>query len=359
MHPPTSSEKTDIVREILGSELPASSFQCYFQHYFNVICLPPTGAAVIDVGNPALCTHTDVLEAVRKLRASPELTRGAFEGSVFSASSILPQEREHAAHAVANAAFMVDAAFNGRHAYSNGRSDPTNLRWEQNQTFSQFLQRFIQRHMDQSQSHGAQGLRQQKSIKAWKLCKRHRIEIIGTDNILEHLDLDTTTASPKLKVFHQVAFLRAHLTYSQESPLELSSTDSLKLGVLPPRLALETLVSLHRVLFPIITGDKRSQTLLKKLIKEQGFDPDTRWVEFVRELPHDFTFTIWGDRIRQLHTLVKEKPPGNPVEAWFERHASDRNILIAAVIGLLFAGVFGLLSFLVGVAQLVLSWSAI
>ncbi|KAJ1331848.1 hypothetical protein MN608_05311 [Microdochium nivale] len=356
MHPPTSREKNDITKEILGNDFPAESFQSYFRHYFDVLCLPSTGVAVVDIHNPALNAHSDVLKAAKRLRDNPDLTLSAFAESTFAGTDILPQEREHAVHAVVNAAFMVDATFSRHYTPFEQHPGHNSAKWEAHQTFPEFMQHFAQLQIDQVQASEAQTLRHQKPIKAWKLRKRHRIEIIGTDNILEHLNLDPAAGS--LKVFHHVAFLRAHLRRSRESRLDLSPADSLKLGVLPPQLVLETLASFHLVLFPVVAEEKRSRALLKKLIKDQAFDPDTLWVEYIREIPHNFTFTIWGNRIRQLHDIVKKRPPRNALSAWFERHASDRNILIAAVIGLLFAGVFGLLSFLVGVAQFVLSWYA-
>jgi hypothetical protein len=44
--------------------------------------------------------------------------------------------------------------------------------------------------------------------------------------------------------------------------------------------------------------------------------------------------------------------------SWFERHTSERNALIIALIGLFLAALFGFLGLLVGIAQLVVSYYA-
>ena len=129
-------------------------------------------------------------------------------------------------------------------------------------------------------------------------------------------------------------------------------------GTLPPQLALETLASIHLVLFPVNTDDKRTRSLVRKLIDRRTFDADIAWVAWVRDIPPQGTFSIWGDRLAQLHKLVKKPPPRNSVIAWFERHTSERNALTVAVIGLLFSVLFGFLSFVTGLLQLILAWYA-
>ncbi|RKK32331.1 hypothetical protein BFJ66_g14071 [Fusarium oxysporum f. sp. cepae] len=196
-----------------------------------------------------------------------------------------------------------------------------------------------------------------KSLKAWKLYQRYGIEIKATDNLVEHLFLDTRRKT--LKVFHQVSFLRAHLEKTRHEPLDLGFEESLKRGTLPPRLLLETLVTFHDILFPVMSArDTKSLDTLKGMIKRNGFDPEGRWIEFVRETPSDMSFNYWGDRLAKLHDLVKRPPPANAIVAWFERHTSKRNALTVAIIGVFLSVLFGFLSFLVGLLQLILAWKA-
>lgn len=130
-------------------------------------------------------------------------------------------------------------------------------------------------------------------------------------------------------------------------------------GTLPPRLLLETLLTFHDVLFPIASvRDKKSRAALETMIQRQGFDAEGRWIEFVRATPAEMTFEYWGDRLSALHDVVKRPPPANAVVAWFERHTSERNALTVAIVGLFLSVLFGLLSFIVGLLQLILAWMA-
>jgi len=130
-------------------------------------------------------------------------------------------------------------------------------------------------------------------------------------------------------------------------------------GTLPPRLLLETLLTFHDVLFPVASvRDKKSRAVLETMIQKHGFDAEGRLIEFVRATPADMAFDYWGDRLSMLHDVVQRPPPTNAMVAWFERHTSERNALTVAIVGLFLSALFGLLSFLVGLFQLVLAWVA-
>lgn len=104
--------------------------------------------------------------------------------------------------------------------------------------------------------------------------------------------------------------------------------------------------------------DRKSLNTLKAMIKKQGFDSEGRWIEFVRKKPQDMSFEFWGDRLAKLYDAVRCPPPTNAMVAWFERHTSERNALTVAIIGVMLAVLFGFLSFVVGLLQLVLAWMA-
>lgn len=114
--------------------------------------------------------------------------------------------------------------------------------------------------------------------------------------------------------------------------------------------------------------DKKSSDLASKLTQPTGwdawsdstFDPNLTVDERLlkRDLPHDFKLVYWTKRLRALQAVVDHPPPPNKIISWFERHSSDRNVLIVAVLGLFLSSLFGLLGFLVSVAQLVVSMRA-
>lgn len=139
----------------------------------------------------------------------------------------------------------------------------------------------------------------------------------------------------------------------------IDPTNSFKRGTLPPRLLLETLLTFHDILFPVASvRDKKSRAALEILIRKQGFDAEGRWIQFVRATPEDMSFEYWGDRLSILHDVVKRPPPANAIVSWFERHTSERNALTVAIVGLFLSALFGLLSFIVGLLQLILAWVA-
>lgn len=137
-------------------------------------------------------------------------------------------------------------------------------------------------------------------------------------------------------------------------------------GTLPPQLLVETLYSIYYILFPL-ASNKRSAKLAKKLTRpnndpdacnssDSAFDPNLVVYDgLIRPLPPNFKFVYWTKRLRNLQAVVDHPPPSNKVVSWFERHTSERNALTVAIIGLFLTALFGLLSVLVGIAQLVIS----
>jgi hypothetical protein len=86
-----------------------------------------------------------------------------------------------------------------------------------------------------------------------------------------------------------------------------------------------------------------------------------RWYEgWVRDdVPADFRYQYWNQRLEILYQLAKNPPPRNRVIGWVERHTNERNALTVALIALFLSVFFGLMSCLIGGAQLaiaILDW---
>lgn len=132
-------------------------------------------------------------------------------------------------------------------------------------------------------------------------------------------------------------------------------------GTLPRRLVLETLSSLQDILFRV--GDEKSEELLQDLIwyRSPSFAKDfpgqvgATWNETLT----NFEYEYWGNRLWILHQLVRKPSPSNFFARWLERHATDRNTLYVAVVGLALTSLFGLLGCIVGVVQAVFSYQAL
>ncbi|KAH8881806.1 hypothetical protein GQ53DRAFT_466617 [Thozetella sp. PMI_491] len=364
---PTEAERQDIIRAVFGDDLVlyanSSRFKAYFDHYCAIVCPASSGDAVIELDTPALGSHADILKCVGIITQDPHVSFNGFARKALGAKSTEAsmKEKEHVARLAADVAFAVNCMLRSYYSENFINGMPRHIKWEEDVSFLGFIESAFrsgqQAKTPEQQRRCTEAMIAKKSLKAWKLSKRYGIKIKGTENLLEHLVLDPRTKT--LKVFHQVSFLRAHLTKSKQEPLNLSFEESLKRGTLPPLLLLETLLTFHDVLFPVASvREKRSRAALEAMIQKNGFDPEARWIEFIRATPVDMNFEYWGDRLSILHDVVKRPPPANALVAWFERHTSERNALTVAIVGLFLSVLFGLLSFIVGVLQLVLAWVA-
>ena len=113
-------------------------------------------------------------------------------------------------------------------------------------------------------------------------------------------------------------------------------------GTLPPQLLLEVLDSIQYLLFP---NDPRSYKSLQKFTSKHDFDPQAGYYQdHIRTLPEDFQYEYLGNRLATLLRLVDKPLAANGIIAWFERHASERNALVLAIMGLFLTALFGFLS---------------
>ncbi|KAK2033893.1 hypothetical protein LX32DRAFT_689741 [Colletotrichum zoysiae] len=362
MFHPNDEERKQIATSIFGKEFAhrwnGPESKAYFDHYCSLVCPEDPGDAIIHIGTQTLKCHTDVVSCVKTLRKNPSLTVDGFITEFMGTGSLNDKEKKNISKLIVSIAFMIDCSPGDYFAVGLERNDFIRDKWDGDVRFAAYVQEaFTQqrRATKDDEEKVIETMIQKKSLKAWKLAKRYDITIRPTNNLLDHLAYDTSTKT--LSVFHQLFFLRAHLAITKDQSLELGFEESLSLGTLPPRLLLETLLTVHTVLFPIIyTEDDKSYSLLQKMIRKHSFDQEAKLIDFVRTLPPDMVFEYWGSRLAKLHDAIKRPPPTNPVVSWLERHTSERNALMVAIVGLFLAALFGFLSFVVGLLQLILAW---
>ncbi|KAM5355021.1 hypothetical protein ACJ41O_001667 [Fusarium nematophilum] len=232
MHPPTETERQDIVRTIfsqnLASQASSTRFQAYFNHYCSAVCPASSGDAVVDLDTPALKTHADILGCVEAIIQDPNITFNQFVAKVIEpkATDASPREKDHIANVAAKVAFAVNCTL--RDYYSDYLLDSNShrVKWEEDIPFLHFMENAF-KGLQGVEEPGAKTLTSKTSLKAWKLSKRYGIKIRATDNLLEHLVLDPKTLT--LKVFHHVSFLRAHLVKSKDELLDLNFEQSLRM----------------------------------------------------------------------------------------------------------------------------------
>ncbi|KAK4180180.1 hypothetical protein QBC36DRAFT_205161 [Triangularia setosa] len=376
MRQPTDSEREIIVSELFGKELAcwasSAKFSSYFDHYCSIVCPASSqhGDAVIELDTILLQAHSDVLRCAQIIFQQPKITFDQFAETIAMQSGlqdVSPKEKEHLARVTVEVCFAINCMRRDYCSPYLQRRGIHRTKWEGDICLVFFVEAAFKTIASESETGNRNTTHWQKpawsaagslkSIKAWKLVKRYGIKIRGTNDLLEHLDLDLKTMT--LKVFHQVSFLRGHLSKTKDASLNLSFEESVKRGSLPPALILETLLTFHDILFPIASiRDKKSRVLLNTMIAKHSFDAEAKWIEFVRPIPEDMSFDYWGDRLAALYKVVQKPPPTNALVAWFERHTSERNALTVAIVGLFLSVLFGLLSFIVGLLQLILAWVA-
>ncbi|KAK4225076.1 hypothetical protein QBC38DRAFT_280405 [Podospora fimiseda] len=364
MQEPNETERKLIIGAIFGNNLKryanTPQFAAYFRHYCSVVCPASSGDAVIALDTSSLWSHDDILNWTQVLIKQPTITFKDFiEHLTGKSNELSVKEKEHMARVTVGILFGIDCMLRDYYSFNQTQREMASqrIKWEMDTPFVTFIENAF----TCSTAHAGNTSYQQefntRSMKAWKLVKRYGITIRRTNNLLEHLELDRKTMT--LTVFHQMSFLRAHLTKTKEEPLDLSFEESIKRGSLPPRLLLETVHTFYGILFPVTNRrDKKSRALLKSMIRKEDFDSETKEIEFVRKASEDMTFHYWGHRLAALHEIIKKPPPANAMVAWFERHTSERNALTVAILGLFLSALFGMLSFIVGMLQFVLAWVA-
>lgn len=235
MQPPDESEQESIATQLLGCQLfdntTNTAFKAYFDYYNLTICPSTPEDTVLHITSPALGNHGQVLEYSRSLCASPHITRDQLIESFSSkAPNTSEVEREHVARSVVSVTFMIDCDSKKYYSQGFGRESLPGATWENDQSFLDFVKQSfsveLRRSADRWES-VKDALDEKKSLKAWKLVRRCGMKIRPTNNLLEHLQYE-----PKekvLKVFHQVAFLRAALRRTKEQPLDLDFEQSIML----------------------------------------------------------------------------------------------------------------------------------
>jgi hypothetical protein len=235
---PNEIERRQLLEAAFGDDLshrrPETAFNAYLAHY-NALVVPysksSSADAVINIGTPALRSHSDVIECVKHLQNSAQLTFAEFVARSTVLRSIdMHTERERVADMTINVLLLMDCGLEDYHSDEFKQSNLGNLRWKGGIRLHEFIEQTFVAHgigsLKSPRFHNSEAVRHKKSLKAWKLIKRYDIEIQPTNNILEHLLYSPSTRS--VKVFHHVAFLRAQLERTKDLPWELGFKESLE-----------------------------------------------------------------------------------------------------------------------------------
>ena len=123
-------------------------------------------------------------------------------------------------------------------------------------------------------------------------------------------------------------------------------------GALPRQLALETLDSIQKILFPLF--DEKSCSLLRSLTSTTSFDPDALRFESASIRAADETeiqYLYFGARLADLYEELENPKARGWIERWAERKSGARHVMMATLIGVAVAVLLGMASLAVGAYQ--------
>ncbi|KAH7004847.1 hypothetical protein EDB82DRAFT_471592 [Fusarium venenatum] len=138
-----------------------------------------------------------------------------------------------------------------------------------------------------------------------------------------------------------------------------SPSSSLKKGVLPRQLVLEILDSLQGTLFPL--SDPKSKKLARSLIKKCSFDPDILKFEVssVRRIGEESVpYVYLADRLADLYNELQTPRPRSWLQRSMQRKSGARHVMMATLIGVVFAITLGMASLAVSSYQTWIAYQA-
>lgn len=122
------------------------------------------------------------------------------------------------------------------------------------------------------------------------------------------------------------------------------------------KLALETLDTIHKILFP---PDEDSQALLTSLVSRAGFDEDCTRYESARYRKwneKESSYNYWEARLAELYEEVQNPTPRGRLHTWLQRRSCARYVMMATLIGVVIAIILGILGLAVATFQAWVAW---
>jgi hypothetical protein len=287
--------------------------------------------------NEGLSSHADLLKVIESLRQNPDLAKRDLPLGELSI------ERRESAICLAMRVFAMvncSALMGSDDLLESGAST---AHWRKDVSLCQYLTDIFPTsdHPDLNDLASADVTR--AALNARRLKKRGGLSFRPTDDLRCHLRLDHRMGT--VDVFHHTAFLKEHLRLTKDCNQALSISDSLQIGALPRQLVLEVLDSIQKILFPL--WDPESRALLQSLTSSRnaGFDPDCiRFESAAIRKPEEkgICYYYFGSRLMELYDEVQNPKPRGRLEKWLQRRSGARYMMMATLIGVIFAIILGL-----------------
>ncbi|KAF2184553.1 hypothetical protein K469DRAFT_633278 [Zopfia rhizophila CBS 207.26] len=305
----------------------------------------------LSIEPPAMSTHEDLIEIIHLLKRKSSIPQAQLTSEFFASRK--DQEGRLPARADQDRAFSIAATVLTMVTCATSRQSPVLLEqsilplsWRDEVTIGSFLYDTFPRVAHPAIYEKDEQFRDPNitsALSATALGKTAGLRFEPTDDLRSHLKLDRGKGT--VKIFHHTAVLKENLMASMDP----SCDDYTRRGNIPRPLALETLDTIQKILFP---EDTKSQTLLKTLILKNGFDEDCRQYQsasFRHVNEGENSYMYFGAQLVELYEELRDPTPRGRLHTWFERKSAPRYMMMATMIGVFIAIIIGILG--LGVAS--------
>ncbi|KAF2969455.1 hypothetical protein GQX73_g4119 [Xylaria multiplex] len=323
--PIESHTQAEICQEFWGNEYSLQirsadiDLATFWDYYFKTSAL-----SLHDGGrHVAVRTHRDIIDVVCLLKAG--VSRGDIKQRLrFKLKTKHINEDELLDNSIDLAASLVVMCDCG--ISSHGFSGSTEIQWKYDS-----LMEFLSKYFGDKPILSHENIKLEKTFKARNFSRIAGLEIIWTDNLVDHLRL--TDDDTKVHIFHHASFLEYQRWSSQ--------------SLLPANLASETLQTLA-LLFPSTDFETR-----KWILKVPSIDPRvSRCGRLKTDLRQIEKFLIWRDRLVMLKQVYDEAQPKTLRQWWHDRRNGVQWYTFwVAVLVLILTVLFGLIQSIEGAIQ--------
>ncbi|KAI1427568.1 hypothetical protein F5Y12DRAFT_159542 [Xylaria sp. FL1777] len=310
---------------LLGADI---NLAIFWNYYSKTIAL-----SLHDGGrHVAVRTHRDVIDVVYLLKAGAtrrdikQRLRSKLKTKHTNEDELLENTIDLAASLVV----MCDCGIS-----SHGFSGSTEIQWKDDS-----LREFLANYFGDQPILSHENIKLEKTFKARNFGRIAGLEIIWTDNLVDHLRL--TDDDTKVHIFHHASFLESQRWSSR--------------SLLPASLAAETLQTLA-LLFPSSDCETRKWISKLPLAVDTGISRCGRLKTDLRQIER---FEIWRDRLVMLKQVYDEAQPQTLRQWWHDRRNGVQWYTFwVAVLVLILTVLFGLTQSIEGAIQAYASLKAL
>jgi hypothetical protein len=209
------SERISIAKALFdenGDNL--NSFSTFFSFYDSITRPRAHHAAIVQVHDPVLGSHEDILGILSDLKANHQSTYIEFKQRLRKRwQKSLDNEIDHAINIAVHLMVMIDCTIVDSHSEEYEIDGYRPAKWQQNERFSDFVSSAFPLDDEADRLQILEAQRNCNMLKAWKLRKRAHVTFKPTDDLREHLLYDSRENSVRL--FRHTAFLKARLRRSE------------------------------------------------------------------------------------------------------------------------------------------------